>query len=327
MLCSKCSCFQHTSPSSSRSRASPPSRTWGAGPDAGPGGPGQSWARDAAPLARLTAHPGDYIWALSGPGGPRPRPACFPRHTGRHGAGPPEGSGPSMAMCPPGRQGPGPTGRERGKIPSEPWRSQPLLPMGQRPTPQRKVCLHPPHRRRGGLSLKGHEPPPPPRPAGSGPLLGRGHLQTAPRLGLLTCSLPAVASLHTSLGRAQRGQVTHPRSHSLGLSERPERSCSYVPPCLDSGPDSGSWGQPRRAQGHIRSPLGSSCSDTLPNQAGRSAPHHPCPHGGSEDASPESGRQGAQLARCLPCQRSAETLAHKTLARGRGGRLLPKPAL
>lgn len=70
--------------------------------------------------------------------------------------------------------------------------------------------------------------------------LGRGHLQTALRLGLLTCRLPAGASLHTGLGGAQRGQVTHPRSHSRGLSERPERSCSRVPPCLDSGPDGGS---------------------------------------------------------------------------------------
>lgn len=159
MLCSKPSCFRHTSPSSSRSRASTPSRTWGAGPDAGPGGPGQPWAWDAAPLARLTAHPGDYIWALSGPGGPRPRPCLLPpAHRQAWGGAPPQSSGPSMAMCPPGRQGPGPTGRERGKIPSEPWRSQPLLPMGQRPTPQRKVRLHPPHRQRGGLSLKGHEP-------------------------------------------------------------------------------------------------------------------------------------------------------------------------
>lgn len=40
--------------------------------------------------------------------------------------------------------------------------------------------------------------------------------------------------------------------------------------------------------------------------------------GGSEDANPKGGHQGAQLAPRLPRQRSAEILTHKTLAHGGG---------
>ena len=228
-----------------------------------------------------------HFWA---PAVPAPGPACFPQLTGRHGAGHPPPHPPRAwahpwpcALLDARAQGQGGgRGRRflqspRGASLSSPWdRDQHLR------EKYTSTLLQPPLRRRSRwrsrLSLKGHEPPPAPAPALLA--LGRGHFQMAPRLGLLTCSLPAVASLHTGLGGAQRGQVTHPRSHTLGLRERPKRSCSYAPPCLDSGPHNGSWGQLQRAQGHIRSPLASSCSDSLPNQAGGSAPHHPCPQGG-----------------------------------------------
>ena len=77
----------------------------------------------------------------------------------------------------------------------------------------------------------------------------------------------------------------------------------------------GSPGEPRATSDPLLVPPAQTRSQ---NQAGRSAPHHPCPHRGSEDANPKSGRQGAQLAPCLPCQRSAETLTHKTLTHGSG---------
>ena len=115
MLCSKPSCFQHTSPSSSRSRASTPSGTWGAGPDAGPGGPGQPWAWDAAPLARLTAHPGDYIWALSGPGGPRPRPCLLPPAHRQAWGGAPRELGPIHGHVPSWTPGPRANGEGEGE--------------------------------------------------------------------------------------------------------------------------------------------------------------------------------------------------------------------
>ena len=165
-------------------RASPPSRTWGLGLMLGLGA-SQPWAWDTAPRpAGLTAHPSDYIWALSGPCGPRPRPCCFPGTRADTGRGPGAPS-PSMAMCPPGCQGPGPRGW--GKIPSERPRASLSFPWDQRPTPQRKVCLHPPWRRRSSLPLKGHEPL-----TGPGPLPGRGHLHRAPRPGLLTFGVSAV---------------------------------------------------------------------------------------------------------------------------------------
>lgn len=188
----------------------PKSRTWGLGLMLGLGA-SQPWAWDTAPqpAAGLTAHPSDYIWALSGPCGPRPRPCCFPGTQADTGRGP-GAPGPSMAMCPPGCQGPGPRGR--GKIPSERPRASLSFPWDQRPTPQRKVCLHPPWRPRSSLPLKGHEPL-----TGSGPPPGRGHLHRAPRRGLLTLGLAAVASRHTGQGGAQRGYVTHPRSQSLEL--------------------------------------------------------------------------------------------------------------
>ena len=84
-------------------------------------------------------------------------PASPSTQTGM-GRGPPPELGPIHGHVPSWTPGPRANGEGGGKIPSEPWRSQPLLPMGQRPTPQRKVRLHPPHRQRGGLSLKGHEP-------------------------------------------------------------------------------------------------------------------------------------------------------------------------
>lgn len=159
--------------------ASPPSRAWGLGLM-----PGLGHSPTAGrPAAGLTAHPSDYIWALSGPCGPRPRPCCFPGTQADTGRGP-GAPGPSMAMCPPGCQGPGPRGR--GKIPSERPRASLSFPWDQRQTPQRKVCLHPPWRLRRSLPLKGHEPL-----TGSGPLPGRGHLHRAPRP-----SLAAVASQH-----------------------------------------------------------------------------------------------------------------------------------
>lgn len=74
----------------------------------------QAFLRDwvTGPGTQLTAHPSDYIWTLSGPCGPRPRPCLLPRHTGRRWAGP-RSSGPSMAMCPPGCQARGRGGGAR----------------------------------------------------------------------------------------------------------------------------------------------------------------------------------------------------------------------
>lgn len=110
-------------------------------------GAGQSRAWDTAPQSGSLLQPSDYIWALSGPCGLRPRPAGFPgTQAGTRRSLP-------MAMCPPGCQGQGLRGR--GKIPSETQR-QPLLPRDQRTTPQRKVCLCPPWRLRSSLPLKGH---------------------------------------------------------------------------------------------------------------------------------------------------------------------------
>lgn len=136
-------------------------------PDPGlPKGPG-GWAWDTAPTAPLIAHPSDYIWTLSGPCGPRPRPCLLPRHTGRRWAGP-RSSRPIHGHVPSWMPGTGPRGR--GKIPSERPRASLCSPWDQR------RCLHPPCAVRSSLPLKGHA-----SLAGPSPRPGRGYLERALR--------------------------------------------------------------------------------------------------------------------------------------------------